>query len=566
MAKARLGSSLLDESEEDILAVVSENQNLLDSDSALLYYGNDNNNVYNSDDHGLQNNNRLSFSKSRIENDNYYLFRNDNYFDNNHKRHLGMMSVAVVMISKILGSGIFAAPALIYKDCGGSPFLFFTVWVVAGLLGFSGLYVFLELSSIISKNGGQKVYLQFIYYKPKMLMSVVFGIYSILFAFSANNAIIFGKYVLASFGITEPRETTLRLIAIGLCTFCTLCYGFSIKHGVFFQNFVGGLKILLLLLLAFCGVFVMLPTSITRIQYPDNNLIQDFFKIKQHVSVSSLTSAIFKATFTFGGYQTITVFAGEVINPARTLKISCPIAMLILFISFLLINLAYLIVIPYDELINSNELVGGLLFTKIFGDSIGSRFLGLTIAICAGGNVLVVTYSAGRMNQEVFREGFLPFSKKLASNWPYNAPFPALMVSLVLNILILSLPMTNDLYNFLINLESYPSKFFFALTSIGLLIIGKRYPHIKPAIKAPKIGVWFFTIFSILMLIGPFVGDTNDENKIYAISAVIMLAACFLYWLTYFRILPWISNYHLVQEEAILKDGLTVKVWSKTFD
>ncbi|GMF81646.1 unnamed protein product [[Candida] boidinii] len=60
-------------------------------------------------------------------------------------RHMGVFSVIIMMITRIVGSGIFATPALIYRDIGGSPFLFFSVWLIAALLSFSGLYVFLEL-------------------------------------------------------------------------------------------------------------------------------------------------------------------------------------------------------------------------------------------------------------------------------------------------------------------------------------------------------------------------------------------------------------------------------------
>jgi hypothetical protein len=60
---------------------------------------------------------------------------------------------------------------------------------------------------------------------------------------------------------------------------------------------------------------------------------------------------------------------------------------------YLLINVAYLAVVPLDEVKRSRELIAALFFERVFGAGFGNIFLPLAIALSAAGNVMVVTFS-----------------------------------------------------------------------------------------------------------------------------------------------------------------------------
>ena len=74
-------------------------------------------------------------------------------------RDLGLMAATTIIIGGIIGSGIFGAPAGIAQAVG-SPGLFLLVWLVGGIVSFSGALCFAELGSMMPRSGGQVIYLR----------------------------------------------------------------------------------------------------------------------------------------------------------------------------------------------------------------------------------------------------------------------------------------------------------------------------------------------------------------------------------------------------------------------
>ena len=78
-----------------------------------------------------------------------------------------------------------------------------------------------------------------------------------------------------------------------------------------------------------------------------------------------------------------------------------------------------------EEITGSGRLFAALLFRNVYGLRV-ERALSVFVALSALGNVLSVIFSQGRVNQELGREGILPFSKFWGSNRPCNAPLAGL--------------------------------------------------------------------------------------------------------------------------------------------
>jgi hypothetical protein len=58
-----------------------------------------------------------------------------------------------------------------------------------------------------------------------------------------------------------------------------------------------------------------------------------------------------------------------------------------------LVNFAYFVVVPLDEVKESGELIAALFFERVFGEHLGKTILPLAIAISATSNVMVVTFT-----------------------------------------------------------------------------------------------------------------------------------------------------------------------------
>ncbi|KAG5421466.1 MUP3 [Candida metapsilosis] len=482
-------------------------------------------------------------------------------------RHLGLYSTIILFISRILGSGIFSITSGIYIDCGQSPFLFFLAWVIAAIASFGGLYVFLEMGSLVPRSGGAKVFLEFIYTKPTLLATVAFSIYSVMFGFTISNVLVFGEYFIHALGFaTSPWR--IRITGLIFLYGAALIHGVSVNHGVRVQNIIGALKLALVGIMVVMGLYVVfLPQSVTGLE--SHLSLDDFWDVKTTTNVSSFSSAVIKASFAFSGWNSVHTVSNEIKDPIKTFKIAGPVSLAIMAVTYGIINLAYLIVIPDEEIVNSSTLVGSILFEKILGKNLGRHFLTFAIAICAGGNIFVVIYTISRVDQEVFREGYLPFSRFMSSNWPFGAPLRILILSCSITTIIILGFHEGDVYSYMVSLEGYPQQIAIALIAMGVFIIRKRYPELHAPIRAGYFGTIAVLLISIYLVIGPFVSSSSPNPRgletwpNYGLVGLICVLLCILYWAIMFRVLPWWGNYQLMIEETTLSDGLTVKSWEK---
>lgn len=487
-----------------------------------------------------------------------------------HGRHMGVTDVIMMIVQRIIGSGIFAVSSMIYRDVGGSPTLFFLVWLISGYSSYAGLMCFSELGSVIPRSGGLKVFLPIIYEKPYMMINVVFGIFIVIFGSIIANVMIFGEYLLYALGYPDGEfmDTYYRPIGFAFLTLVSIMLLISTKFVVRLQTITGILKIILLCAVSLMGLTVLiLPSRVTHI--PNNLHAKDFFSIKTQVTVGSFTSAVMKGIFSFNGWHTIHNVLGEIKDPVKTMRIAAPLSIFLINLCYFLINITYLIVIPSDELLKIDEMVGLVLFEKFFGDSFGKIILSALIAFSVGGNIVTVLYHISRINQEIFREGFLPFSKMGATNYPFKTPIGSLLVPFVITTSFLLIPTSSSIFNYTINMESYPTQIFFGLACFGIIILRKRSPDIIPSIKASYFDIGFMIIFSVAMFLGPLIKP--DQSQFpglpnYAYTSIVILLLCMLYWLLMFKLVPRLLNYRLEKHEETLYDGLTITKWEKIKD
>lgn len=484
-------------------------------------------------------------------------------------RHLGLFSTIILFVSRILGSGFLAISSGMYNDCGRSPFIFLLSWVVASSLAFCGLFVYLELGSLIPRSGGTKVFLEFIYDKPYMMTSVVVSVYSVIFSFTLLNLLVFGEYCLHAFNI-EPTAFRSRLTGLILLYVVCIFHGTSVRHGIRVQDFIGLMKLGLAGVIVCTGVWVnIFPYSVTNLKYQVE--WTEFFPAKTTVTLSLFAKAVIKGTFAYAGWNSVHTVTNEIIDPVRTLKIAGPVSLSIITVTYLVINFTYLAVIPSDEIANSGQLIGALLFEKVFGYHFGRQFLTLSSAVCTGGNVFVAIYTISRVSQEVFREGYLPFSGFMASNWPRDAPLPTLLLSCALSTLVIIASPGGDVYNYVVSLESYPQQIFILFCALGVLILRKKYPEVKATIRSPVIGTSVVILLSSYLIILPLIDSHPNPQGMehwipYTHLGLLLLALCFVYWLCMFIIGPKLGNYNLFVEEVRQEDGLVIKKWKKNYN
>ncbi|SCU78605.1 LAFA_0A07492g1_1 [Lachancea sp. 'fantastica'] len=491
-------------------------------------------------------------------------------------RHLGVFSTIVLFVSRIIGSGIFAAPSSVYVGCGGNTAVFLAVYCSAAVMAFAGLYLFLEFGSLIPRSGGRKNFLEAAYTRPIRMMSVSFTTYTVLMGIAVSNAIVFGKYVLYGSGFDEEfvnnNSMACNYIGAALVICISLIHGYSVSTGIWVQNLLGGLKLVFALIISLSGIYAVAFYK-RQEGFSEIKTVETLSLFQSHstITISSLTTAFIQAFFCFAGWDSVHSVASEIKNPVRTLKIAGPLSLGFCLLCYLSLNVAYLKVFTYEEFKAAGPLAGSILFTRLLGENIGRKLITFGIALSAGSNLFVVVYSTSRMNQECFKEGFLPFSKIMASNKPWGAPlYSSLLCAALTTFWLLLLPSTGGAYSYLVALEGYANQLVILLVAVGLFIYRRKNRDEVAAIRASSVGVCALIILSIYLLIGPFIGDQHEASvkhlPSYPIAALLLIAVCITFWLVKFVALPKLQGYKLKRKLHIMDDGLVAIHWCKEYN
>ncbi|CAG8972146.1 hypothetical protein HYALB_00009694 [Hymenoscyphus albidus] len=482
-------------------------------------------------------------------------------------RHLGLLSTTFLIIGRIIGTGIFSTPSSIVASVGsvGAALM---LWTVGALVAFCGLFVWLEFGCMFPRSGGEKVYLEAVYRKPILLITIIFSTQAVLLGFTAAGCIIFAENILVAAGATVS-EWKQRGIAIGVITFVTILHTWFPKAGVALMNVLSSGKIFILLFIVFTG-FVVLGGGVKSVPDPRASF-RDSFK-GSVASSGPYATAMFKVLNSYSGWNNAAYVLNEVKRPVRTLKIAGPLGLGICAVLYLLANVAYFAVATPTEIAKSGTTVAAYFVGKVFGP-IGRRIVSIFVALSALGNVLTVTFAQSRVNQELAKEGVLPWGKFWASSWPNGAPGAGLLLHFIPSFIVIVGVPRGDAYSFILDVEGYPTSIMNTLVVVGLLLY--RYlPAYKlgsPArpFKCPLAIALFFLAAQVFLLVDPFIkppngkGDNSLPYWLYPIVGIAVLLAGVAYWFLWRVVRPWLGGFRWVERREVLKDGTVVRGWEK---
>ncbi|KAF8193443.1 high affinity methionine permease [Pholiota molesta] len=490
-------------------------------------------------------------------------FHHEDVVPNHERRQIGIFSAVFIIFNRIIGTGVFATPSSILS-LSGSVGLSLFMWVIGAIIASAGMQVYIVWGSAVPKNGGEKNYLEYLFRKPKFLITSVFAANGVLLAWAAGNSLVFGEYILLAANV-NPGRWTLRLVGFACITFALLLHGLALKWGLRLQNFLGVFKILVLLIVVITG-FVALGGH-TKVDRP-HNFTHAFEGTT--ASASSFCLSLYNVIWSYIGFSNVNYALAEVKNPKRTIRIAGPLAIGVVTILYLLANIAYFAGATKEEITGSGRLVAALLFRNVYGPR-AERALSVFVALSALGNVLSVIFSQGRVNQELGREGILPFGKFWGSNRPSNAPLAGLALHWIICLIVIFALPPGDAYNFVINVISYPLSVINAAISFGIIYL-HFFPYPDwPRVPLPSLlAALFFGAVNVFLFVVPLTrpppGDAPYTSLPYWTTGVAGWAVFgigLVYWAVWARVLPWAGGYRLRRVEQVGKDGLVRYVFKR---
>lgn len=404
-----------------------------------------------------------------------------------YKKNLGIKESTSIVISRIIGSGIFRTPAPIMALVGCTS-LFGLVWVLGGVITIFGAVVYAELTAMIPKSGGPYVflkeaygpYLAFLRGWAMFFVSETASIVAVALVFTEFINAIYQILTGTAFGILPTF--LLSLFTIWLLTTINL---FGVKLSGKFQIVFGVTKV--------AAVGAIIGITLTGFSTGNASHFTDSFWPEDFgwSTILAIGAALRYSFFAFSGWEGATYMAEEVKNPGRTLPLSLFLGISGIMILYIGANVGYIYQLDV-ETIKQNKWVATKAVEVVLGAT-GGILISIAVAINAFGNISTQILCKGRSWHAMARDGlFFDSFKKLHPVYatPNNALIgqgiwaTVLLTGAILSNYFQSGSTGNNMYETVIDFFSATSTIFNILTFGSIYVLRKKFPDRSRPYKA----------------------------------------------------------------------------------
>ena len=334
------------------------------------------------------------------------------------KKNLGISTAMATVVGCVIGSGVFLKPQAIYTATGGVPGLGMIAWLITGLVCIAAAMTFAEVAIMIPKTGGMVAYLE-----------EAFG-RKVGFLAGWMQTILFYPAMIAALSVAFAQQAALFVgdglilpVAIVAIIIVIILNGLGSAVGGGAQVVFTVCKLIPLILLM---VFGFIKGS------GDNPIFSPMIgpDLNPAVVLGQLMIAVL---FAFEGWTNVGAIAGEMKNPGKDLPVAIVGGVSIIMAVYFVINLAYLWVLPAEEMMNI-AVPASAVAIAVFGDFGGKIIsVGIMISVLGAANGFVL--SGSRVCYSLAAEGTLPGSKSLAKLSKTQVPFNAILLVSILGAL-----------------------------------------------------------------------------------------------------------------------------------
>ncbi len=434
------------------------------------------------------------------------------------KNKLNLFSFVMIVVGLVIGMGIFRAAAISAKNAI-TPSVYFTAWIVGGIVTLCGALTYAEIGSRYPVTGGYyKVFAKA--YHP----SIAFAINCLILVSNAASlsgvAIIGSGYLLKLIPgeWNDIHKALLSSIAIIIFYFINLR---GLKMSSRAQNILMLIKITMILVLIAALFFPQeYATQLTNQPISQSTGTMDWIK--------SLGISLVAVSFTYGGYQQTINFGNEVEKPAKNIPRGIFIGIAIIIILYLLTNLSYYNLVGFERMKGERE-IAYVVIDKIFGKNgatIFSAFLFLGVLAYVNGLLM----SNPRVMYAMGDDGGLPkaFARK-------NDKTEVLTFSLtVFTAMCIIILFFSQQFEKILAFSIFLDCFGMVLSSATIFWFRKKTKHLDDT------GIYKMKLFPILPIIFiaayTFVGisialDYKNNNYAALTGTIVLIAFILIYFL-----------------------------------
>src|SRR6202521_4448553 len=418
-------------------------------------------------------------------------------------RRLGLWSAVAVLVGTTIGSGIFRSPASIADKLPG-PLPLLAIWITGGIFALCGALTLAEIAGAFPRTGGVYVFIREAWGR---LPAFLFGWAELVLIRAAALGAIsttFSEYFIRVLGY-DPR----------VAPYSTYVNYVGIKWGSLVQNITT---------LAKTGALVVIIVLALAIGLPRTG-----GHFTPAVPAGSFTFARFglalvSVLWVYDGWADVSFVGGEVRDPEKNLPRVLIFGTLMIIALYLLANVAYLAVLPVEE-IRHSKLVAADVAQRLMGAA-GVAFVSVAVMVSAFGTLNGSVMTGSRILFVMAADGLL-FKPIAKVHTKFQTPGVAIALEAGLGVVFVLLGTFEQLADTFVT-AIVP---FYAL-AVAAVFAFRRRPGYQPPFRVPGYPVVpAVFIVATLLLLGNAIVDSTSRVPTLSVLGVILLGTP-VYFLT----------------------------------
>jgi basic amino acid/polyamine antiporter, APA family len=446
-------------------------------------------------------------------------------------RSLGLSMVVVVVITNILGSGVYKKVAPMASVLH-SPGWIMICWILGGLISLFGALSYAEVAGLLADTGGDYAYYKKIYGR---FFSFLFGwsiftaiqtaaISSLAYLFAHSFANILnlpdllpGLKDVNIFGVFYPfQEFNVKLVAIILIILLTVFNGLGLKTG---SRFSTGMLVLILI-----GITLIVVAGAAS-GHADYSRLLDFKgDPNDPVTMKAVFTAMLATFWAYQGWASVGFVGGEIKDANKIIPRGITIGVFVVITLYLLANSTYLSLLGIPELEKidkSQSSIAAVEAIRTFGGSTGALLISLLILVTTLSSTHATILSSCRIIYAMAREGL--FFKSAANLNKHHVPANAMVYQCLWGIILV----LSGSFDQLTDMCIFAVYFFYGSTALGVFVLRRKMPDAHRPYK-----VWLYPIVPAVVVLFSgtlFVNTFFARPREAAIGLFLMLTSIPMY-------------------------------------
>ena len=320
-------------------------------------------------------------------------------------RDLGPLDGAAIVVSNVIGGGIFIVPAIVAQGAAGA-WEMLAVWLAGGLLAFAGAMAYAELATLRPRAGGEYVYLHEAFGPMAGFLtgwtSFVAGFSGAIAASAVGLASYLGRFVPAAGDRTPWLQAPIGPVTFTLSpqsvVALTAIAGLSAVHvaglgpGRIVQNVLAGLKVLVLIAFVAAGFSFGAGAA------------GNFVAAGGAAAPSSWALALIPVMFSYSGWNAAAYVAEEMRDPGRNVPLALGIGTVTVVVVYLLLNALYVYAMPVAEIAAVGGRVVDAAADRLFGPAVAAPLAAASVVMIAA-SISAMVLAGPRVYYAMARRG-----------------------------------------------------------------------------------------------------------------------------------------------------------------